>query len=49
MTHQHDDEQIEGLIFKEPSNIWVWEIYQYNGQKDRYQIDYCPWCGKKLE
>ena len=48
MTHRHEDGDIEGCIFKQPTGIWTAEFW-IGDSIQKVQIDYCPWCGKELE
>jgi len=57
MSHQHNDNEIEGLLHYHPEKdnalggkgVWVAEFYRGPGEGPvSCQVDFCPWCGKPL-
>ena len=53
-THEPDDEKglnnVDGYIFKE-DGIWTMGIDDpaYHNCVRKLSVQFCPWCGKKLE
>ena len=49
MTHEHTENVIEGLIFRnEETGYWVVGIETPDKRVLKCRVDYCPWCGKDL-
>ena len=48
MSHDHRDNNIEGIVFKE-GKTWVAIFEIEPGRTIRSKIDFCPWCGERLE
>ena len=43
-----DTSPIEGLIWRKKDGTWVMEVVGESGRRLVVQVDYCPWCGRKL-
>lgn len=47
--HDHKDGLIEGLIEKNERGVWVMSVkVRDESRVIDVQVDYCPFCGKKL-
>jgi len=42
------DENVEGLLYKSNSGKWIMMIVSDSGHINVCEVNYCPWCGKRL-
>lgn len=51
MSHRHNEDSIEGLIERNENGEWIARMSPTDSLTVivTCKVDFCPWCGEKLE